>query len=263
MRTMSATGARHARFHRSAASIATSLLVALAATDARAATVVGGSDLLDAASAAQLETWLGQGPIQLTNVFDKVAGNTSEDFHAAADGKGATFSLIEVTGYGGTAFDTPVLVGGYNPQSWSSNGAWNFTPDDADRTAFIFNLSQSLLFRQRLSGSPSDYGDVGYIQTYNHVGNGPAFGGGYDVFVSFELAQGYGGLYSYATTDLDLYRDLARYPASFEGPMWDVGQIEIFTISAAPVPEPATLALALAGLAAIALAAKHRSKRMV
>ncbi len=255
MKTTSASGARRARFHRSAASIATSLLVVLAAADARAATIVGGSDLLDATSATQLETWLGQGGITLTNVFDKVAGNTSADFHATADGKGATFSLIEVTGYDGIAFDAPVVIGGYNPQSWSSDGSgWNFTIDEVDRTSFLFNLSQSLLFRQRLDG---DIGR-GVYQAYNDLGYGPTFGGGHDLYVNNGLDTGYSYLYSYGT-DADLVRDIARYPEQYVGITWQVGQIEVFTVSS--VPEPTSGALTLAGLAALAFAAKRRARR--
>ena len=94
--------------------------LALLPTTGSAATIVGGSDLLTAADAAQLEIWLGQGPLTLTNIFDKAASDDSFAFHAAADGKGATFSVIEVVGmWGGDVFDKPVLIGGYNPQSWN------------------------------------------------------------------------------------------------------------------------------------------------
>jgi WD40 repeat protein len=134
-----------------------------------------------AADATQLETWLGQGPLTLTNIFDKAPRLTGVDFHAAADGKGATFSVIEVVGmYGGDLFDKPVLVGGYNPQSWNSFGDWGFTPLDADRTAFVFNLTQGLKFDQRQDAATTNRG---VYQTLNSVGYGPTIGGGHDLTV--------------------------------------------------------------------------------
>src|SRR6478736_5996599 len=54
--------------------------------------------LLSAAYEAQLETWLGQGDLDFTSVFIKTDGATSLDFHAAADGKGATFTLMNISG---------------------------------------------------------------------------------------------------------------------------------------------------------------------
>jgi hypothetical protein len=46
---------------------------------------------------AQLERWLGAGAFNLDNLdnLDTLhAGDTSDAFHAAADGKGATFTLL-------------------------------------------------------------------------------------------------------------------------------------------------------------------------
>ena len=155
-----------------AAAVAAAFLPAIAS----AATVVGGSDLLSAASANQLESWLGQGPLTLTNVFDKASGSTSDDFHAAADGKGATFSIVEfLTDSTGKPFDKPVIVGGYNPQSWNSSAAgFNFTPLDVDRTAFVFSLTQSLKLDQRQDASTTNYGQ---FQTLGYPNYGPTFGG--------------------------------------------------------------------------------------
>lgn len=236
-----------------AAAVAAAFLPAIAS----AATVVGGSDLLSAASANQLESWLGQGPLTLTNVFDKASGSTSDDFHAAADGKGATFSIVEfLTDSTGKPFDKPVIVGGYNPQSWNSSAAgFNFTPLDVDRTAFVFSLTQSLKFDQRQDASTTNYGQ---FQTLGYPNYGPTFGGGHDLSAGPadpSLNTGYSLLYSYGA-DGDSSRSLVTYPGIHFGPM-SVGQIEVFTISAA-VPEPETWALMIGGLAWLGLAVRRR-----
>ncbi|HMN77875.1 MAG TPA: hypothetical protein PKC97_17585 [Burkholderiaceae bacterium] len=81
--------------------------------------------------------------------------------------------------------DTPVIVRGYNPQSWSTIGDYKRTQDIADRTAFDFDLTQSLLFRQRTD-------DLGILQTYNAVDHSPTFGGDCsgDLAVYGDLSQG-------------------------------------------------------------------------
>ena len=177
---------------------AVAVAAAFLSTLASAATVVGGSDLLSAASANQLESWLGQGPLTLTNVFDKAPGSTSHDFHVAADGKGATFSIIEfLTDPNGTPFDKPVILGGFNPQSWNNAGNYVLTPREVDRTAFVFNLTQGLKLDQRKDASTTD---LGQYQTFGHVSYGPTFGGGHDLSAGpgeISLNTGYSYLFSY------------------------------------------------------------------
>ena len=230
-------------------------LLAFACTTTHSADVVGGSDLLNASSAAQLETWLGAGQIELTNIFDKSEGESAVDFHAAADGKGATFSIIEVIGYDFFKFATPVLIGGYNPQSWTSaETGYRLTPELIDRTAFIFNMSDSEIYRQRLDSSAGEY------QTYNNPQRGPTFGAGSDFIVDSTLSYGYSRLYSYGT-DADQDRDIARYP-QYTGASLKYGRIEVFSIanvaSIAPVPEPEAYALMLVGLGGLTVAVKRR-----
>lgn len=229
----------------------------LATLPCQAAAVVGGSDLLNATSATQLEAWLGEGSIQLTNIFDKEHADTSMTFHAAVDGRGPTFSIIEVTGVGSTVLSTPVLIGGYNPQSWllplGTLDGWNYSPRDIFRTAFVFNLSQSRKFAQR---QDMDTVNRGFFQTRNYWLLGPTFGAGYDLFVDQFLTTGGSYLFSYGA-DSDFGLDLATYPAGhFQN--YRLGQIEVFAVSA--VPEPGTHALLLAGLAGLGLAAKSRSR---
>jgi len=64
------------------------IIFLLIAAPATAVTIKGGSNLLDSASADKLEAWLGEGPISLWNIYTKQAGDTANDFHNAADGRG-------------------------------------------------------------------------------------------------------------------------------------------------------------------------------
>jgi hypothetical protein len=54
------------------------------------------ASLLTPAYQSQLESWLGEGPLILTNIYTKQAGDTSFDFHSAVDGQGRTFTLEPV-----------------------------------------------------------------------------------------------------------------------------------------------------------------------
>ena len=150
-------------------------------SQASASIVVGGSTLLSQTYADQLETWLGEGPIVLTNIFTKQTGDDSYDFHAAADGQGRTFTVVQVLANSATDGDTGLadnlaqVIGGYNPQSWNSSGTYNYTPADADRTAFLFNLTSTEIQKQNLTGQGSL--SSGQLQTYNVSSFGPTFGG--------------------------------------------------------------------------------------
>lgn len=231
------------------------LALALLPSAVGAATIVGGSDLLSSAGASQLETWLGEGSLTLTNVFDKAPGDDSKSFHVAADGKGATFSVIEVVGmHGDDPFDKPILIGGYNPQSWSKNSGRNVTPLDLDRTAFVFNLTRGLKFDQRKDAGTTDRGKC---QTENARRTGPTFGCGHDLRVDFSLGSGFGRLYSYGS-DADIYLDLALYPAPQLRDL-SLGQIEVFALAPPSIPEPGTWVLMLAGLGLMGFACRRRA----
>ena len=233
-----------------ARTVAAAVAIASLPCIAPAATIVGGSDLLSAADADQLEAWLGEGPLTLTNIFDKAAGNTGDDFHTAADGMGRTFSIVELVGdFSGHVLDEPIIVGGYNPLSWNSLNAWNVTPLDADRTAFVFNLNLGMKFDQRRDSSTINYG---YFQTYG--GDAMYFGGGFDLYVDWGLYYSSSYLYSYGSDD-DRGKTIIGYPnVSFGNYL--VGQMEVFTISA--VPEPETWMLMLGGLGMLGVAARRR-----
>ena len=53
--------------------------------DSQAAIIVGGTGFVTQAHGQQLESWLGEGPITIANVFTKVSGSTNYDFHNAAN----------------------------------------------------------------------------------------------------------------------------------------------------------------------------------
>lgn len=214
---------------------------------ASAGVIVGGSSIIDNSDVAQLETWLDQGPVTLTNIFSKSAGDTSSIWHTAVDGQGPTLTLLSIRNG-----DTTHVIGGYNAYSWSSISGWNYVAFATD-TSFLFNLTDTLKFgRERYTWS-----------SYNNVGSGPTFGAGHDLYVNSTLSGGYANIgYSYG--DPALYGTSA-YRNSFTGSYigWTVLGLETFTIGeysgGDEVPEPATLVLFGFGLAGLAAARRKRS----
>lgn len=210
--------------------------------------------LIGAADRAQLATWLGEGPLALNLLFEKTPGKTAADFHAAADGKGRTFSVMQAFGEDGRMW----LVGGYNPQSWSSKGGFNMTPNEEDRTAFLFNLTSGVRFQQLPVLAGDDYGAM---QTVNDAGKGPTFGAGLDLSVPFDLTNG-------GVSALLSYNDGAHQQNPFTSlldktpyagvPNVRFGALEVYTVNL--VPESGAAWLAGIGLAALALARRRRGQ---
>jgi hypothetical protein len=230
---------------------ALALTLAMAGAPAAAGDIIGGSALLDDSKQAQLERWLGAGEFNLDNVYTLHSGDTSANFHRAADGKGATFTLLEVTNNGGQSF----LVGGYNPQSWATGEGWHETERDFQRTAFLFNFTEPAVYRQILSTYvlPSQ----GERQTFNDIGFGPVFGSGPDLFVNDRLDTALSWQLSYGNPADE---SLSIIDRSARGQLVRVDAMEIFAIS--PVPEPGETAMLLLGAGVVGLFARRTQRRV-
>jgi hypothetical protein len=220
--------------------LSSAFIAACFATSTIAATVTGGSGILTGASANQLETWLGQGAIGLTSIFSKSVGSTSTDFHAAVDGNGQTFSVIEL--------DNGNVIGGFNPYSWSSSSSYT-RANNSD--AFLFNLT---------TGVKYDRNRFNYV-AYNYIYNGPTFGGGHDLYINSSLSGGYANIGHTYGDSSQLYKSAYRNAFSGSYNAWTVTKLDVFTVGPAisTVPLPAGSLLLLTALAGVA-GLKRRKK---
>lgn len=214
------------------------------------ANIIGGSTLLDAGRADQLGRWLGAGDINLSKVYTLKPGDTSLDFHQAADGKGANFVLLEVHNKAGTSY----LVGGYDPQSWSSTGGWHETPFDFQRTAFLFNMTDPAVYRQ----IPATYvlPSQGLRQTFNEAALGPVFGSGPDLYTNDALSGGISWQLSYGNPSDEGLSIADRS----HGQNFQLDAMEVFAVS--PVPEPLPAAMLLAGASVVILRTRRKARTL-
>jgi len=246
-------------------------VLSLLAVSAALLGVPAHGSLLTSDYGTQLGTWLGQGELAFTNIFTKEHGDgqTSFDFHAAADGQGPTFTLMQVSapdfdtrnGYGA---DLPTqVVGGYNPQSWFALDANNPNPSvdlnnfyasatEAGRTAFIFNLSDSVIQRQNVSAD-YDLGDEGGFQTYNAMYWGPTFGAGFDLASFNELESGSAYSYGYGTPVFQYSITSGATDPFLNVDFFRIDRLEVYTFTPVAGPQAvpdasATIGLMICGL---------------
>lgn len=203
--------------------------------------------LLDLTLYGQLERWLGAGPLYLENIYTRQPGDDSLDFHAAADNRGMTFTLMRVSDEEGGSW----LVGGYNPRSWTLNGGWQKAPRDWQRTAFIFNYTDAAVYRP----VPTSYElpSQGSFLTYNWPDHGPTFGQGPDLFVSESLDTALSWQLTYGDPD---FEGRSIIDGSYDGQLMRIDALEIYSISL--VPEPGSYAMLAGGLAVLGWRLRRR-----
>jgi hypothetical protein len=223
-----------------------------------------GAPPLDPTLEGQLERWLGAGDLVFAKVYARQGGaglpaaglpgaglstDTSLAFHAAAGGRGPSFTLLRVSDPAGQAW----LVGGYNPQSWDLDDGWHRTPRDFQRTAFLFNYTAPAVYRQ--VPSSFELPSQGSFQTFNAPDQGPTFGAGPDLFVNDALDTALSWRLSYGDPAGE---GRSIIDGSVGGRFFAVDALEVYAVS--PIPEPAEAALLSAGLGLVALAVRRRGR---
>ncbi|QNA91008.1 PEP-CTERM sorting domain-containing protein [Massilia sp. Dwa41.01b] len=209
-----------------------------------------GNPPLDPVLEGQLERWLGAGDLIFDNVYTRAPGDDSLDFHAAADDRGPTFTLVRVSDPAGQAW----LVGGYNPQSWSSTDGWHSTERDFQRTAFLFNYTDPGVWHQVPSGF--ELPSQGAFQTFNAADQGPTFGAGPDLLVNDRLDTALSWRLSYGDPGGE---GRSIIDGSTGGQLFRIDALELYAI--APIPEPAAATMLAGGLGMLALALAPRMRR--
>ncbi|MDB5793335.1 MAG: hypothetical protein JWQ80_3359 [Massilia sp.] len=222
------------------------LALALAAPQAAGQT---GAPPLDPALEGQLERWLGAGDQIFANLYTRQPGDDSVDFHTAADERGPTFTLVRVSDRGGNAW----LIGGYNPQGWSSDDGWHITERDFRRTAFIFNYTEPAVYRQ--VPSTFELPSQGAFQTFNAQDQGPTFGAGPDLLVDDRLDTALSWRLSYGDPAGE---GQSIINGSVGGQFFAIDALELYAVS--PIPEPQAAALLAGGLGMVLLA-RRRQRR--
>lgn len=230
--------------------VAVAVAAAILGTTAVPARAQSDAPLLDPILHGQFERWLGAGPLYLDNLYTRQPGDDATDFHSAVDGRGSSVTLMRIANDAGDSW----LVGGYNPQSWSSDDGWHVTERDSQRTGFIFNYTDPAVYRQVLSDHilPSQ----GSRQTYNWPDHGPTFGAGPDLFVDDRLTTAISWQLTYGDPD---FEGRSIIDGTYGGQFRRIDALEMYAVSL--VPEPQGYAMLIGGLAVLGLAARGRRRR--
>jgi hypothetical protein len=218
---------------------------------------VANAQLLTPANESQIEVWLGQGDVTFRSLFSATFGDlqTPADFHRAVDLQGPTITLFAVSTNPAASTTLPAqVVGGYNPVSWDTTTGFRNTPSPAERTAFIFNLTQPELQRQ------DPIGFFGQWQTNNAAGLGPVFGVGVDLgpsagTLSFGSAQAFsygpgGNAITFGETG-----PLAGDDLGYD--QFRIDRLEVYALSPMAVPEPSVIGAIAASVLLLTIAGRR------
>ncbi len=192
------------------------LALVLASGAANAGLVTNDTDILTGDDHAQLSEWLGA-DFDLTRIFAKgVDGDTGKEWHSVVDGKGATFTVMELID---NDTNERTVIGGYSDISWESNGSLGVSGN-----AFLFNLTDGAYY-----GRNDRHLDL--YATRNTASYGATFGLLRDLYVSYDLTTGYANIGA-GYGDRTQYGK-ASYREEFAGSYdnWTIGSYETFTLS--------------------------------
>ena len=105
-------------------------------------------------------------------------------FHSKCDNKGATISIIKCHF---NHSDKPCVIGGYLGESWNSTDKYI-----SCSKSFIFSVTKKLKSSNNSSSTNAAYG---------YANNGPTFGSGHDIYITFNDGANYSCPASYKNTN--------------------------------------------------------------
>ncbi|EFA75352.1 hypothetical protein PPL_11429 [Heterostelium album PN500] len=169
------------------------------------------SDLITHDQFKIINGWLG-GELSYELIYKGTKdGFESANFHTKCNGKGATLTVVKSSD--GNVF------GGYNSQSWNSNGAYC-----GDNKCFIYTMVN------KNNIVPTKYAPIGNNTNivYGNNGYGPTFGSGHDLYISNQCnvnQQSYQNFpHCYADTT---GKAKATFATTYN---FTVSEIEVFTV---------------------------------